>query len=74
MSKKEKKLSTHFNPSPFRVTSKKGTKISACRNGKHITRNTSHFKLINPETKEMTDDKEQDDESTDGEEGTSGEN
>ena len=72
--RKENKLSTHFNPSPFRVTSKKGTKITARRNGKHITRNTSHFKLIDPESKEMTDDEEQDDESTDGEQGTSGEN
>ena len=65
--RKENKLSTHFNPSPFCVTSKKGAKIIVCQNGKHITRNTSHFKLINPESKEMTDDEEQDDESTDGE-------
>ena len=35
--------------------------------------NTSHFKLIEPASKEMADHEEQeDDESTDGEQGTSG--
>ena len=70
--RKENKLSTHFDPSAFRVTSKRGAKITARQNGKYITRNTSHFELIAPVSKEMTDDEEQeDDKSTDGEQGTS---
>ena len=44
--RKQNKLSTPFDPSPFRVVRKKGTMITACRNGKYITRNTSHFKAI----------------------------
>ena len=47
--------------------------ISACQNGKYITRNTTHFKLIDPAIKEMRyeEEQEEDDESTDGEQGTS---
>ena len=73
--RKQNKLSMRFDPSPFRVTSKRGTMITARRNGKYITRNTSHFKLIDSEIKEMTDEEEQEDdddcESTNGERGTS---
>ena len=48
--------------------------VTACQNDKYITRNTSHFKLVDPAIKEMTDEEEQeddDDESTDGEQDTS---
>ena len=46
--------------------------ITARRNGKYITCNTSHFKLIDPAIREVTDEEpEDDDESTDGEQGTS---
>ena len=69
--RKQNKLSMRFDPSPFRVTSKRGTMITARRNGKYITCNTSHFKLIDSEIKEMTDEEEQEDdddcESTNGE-------
>ena len=43
--KKQNKLSTPFDPRPFCVIRKKGTMVPACRSGKYITRNTSHFKL-----------------------------
>ena len=59
--RKENKLSTCFDPSPFLVTSKRGTKINARQNRKYITHNTSHFKFIDPAIKEMTDDEEQED-------------
>ena len=45
---KYNKLSTLFDPSPFCVVRTKGTMIAACRNGKYITRNTSHFKVVDP--------------------------
>ena len=51
--RKQNKLSTPFDPRPFRVIRKKGTMVTACRSGKYITRNTSHFKLSSsmfPET------------------------
>ena len=46
--------------------------ISACQNGKYITRNTTHFKLIDPAIKQMKyeEEQEEDDESTNGEHGT----
>ena len=46
--------------------------ITARQNSKYITRNRSHFKLIDPVIKEMTDKEEQeeDDESNDAEQGT----
>ena len=43
--KKQNKLSTPLDPRPFRVVRKKGTMVTACWNGKYITRNISHFKL-----------------------------
>ena len=51
--RKQSKLSTPFDPRPFRVIRKKGTMVTACRSGKYITRNASHFKLSSsmfPET------------------------
>ena len=67
--RKQSKLSTHFDPSPFCVTSKRVTMITAYQNGKYKTHNTSHFKLTETAIKEMTDEEEQedDDESTGGE-------
>ena len=59
--RKQNKLSTRFNPSPFRVTSKRGTMITAQQNGNHITRNTAHFKLVNSSLQESTDDEEEED-------------
>ncbi len=44
--RKQNKLSTRFDPNPFQVVKKKGTMITTCRNGKYITRNISHFKVI----------------------------
>ena len=34
--RKQNKLSMHFDPSPFRVTSKRGTMITARQNGKYV--------------------------------------
>ena len=42
------KLTTAFYPSPFHVTSKKGTMIIACQNAKCVTYNTSQ--LLNIKT------------------------
>ena len=46
--RKQNKLTTRFNPSPFCVTSKRVTMITAQQNGKYVTCNTSHFKLVDP--------------------------
>ena len=35
--KKQNKFSTPYDPRPFRVIRKKGTMITACRNGKYLT-------------------------------------
>ena len=45
--RKQNKLSTPYDPRAFRVIRKRGTMITACRNGKYITRNASHFKKVN---------------------------
>ena len=44
--KKQNKFSTKFDPSPFKVTRKKGTMATALRNGKYVTRNASLFKIV----------------------------
>ena len=44
--RKENKWSTKFDPSPFRVVRRKGTMVTALRNGKYVSRNTSLFKKI----------------------------
>ena len=59
--RKQNKLSTPFDPSPFRVVRKKGTMITACRNGKYITRNASHFKLVDPMFRDTADAEEDED-------------
>ena len=57
------KLSTRFDPLPFRVVPTNGTMITARRNGKYITRNVSHFKVVNPvfQGEESNDEEEEDD-------------
>ena len=57
--RKYNKLSTRFDPVPFQVVRLNGTKVTACRNGKYITRNVSHFKVIDAEIQD--DDEEEDD-------------
>ena len=44
--KKDSKLSTKFNPKPYKVTSRKGARVTVCRNGHYVTRNASHFKKL----------------------------
>lgn len=66
--KKHNKFSTNFDPNPFKVTRKKGTMITAIRNGKYVTQNTSLFKKVNlkfSEWKEEESDNDEDDSSTD---------
>ena len=47
--KKNNKLSTPFDPKPYVITKVKGSMIITKRisDGKNITRNSSHFKLLN---------------------------
>jgi len=52
--RKQNKFSTPYNPSPFRVVRKKGFMITAQLNGKYITRNAYHFKVLHPELQEIT--------------------
>ena len=56
-----------FDPSPFKVTRKKGTMVTALRNGKYVTRNASLFKRVNlrfSEREEEESDEDEDDSST----------
>ena len=64
--RKHNKLSTRFDPFPFRVVHTNGTMITACRNGKYITRNVSHFKVVDPvfQGEESNDEEEEDDDIT----------
>ena len=61
--RKHNKLSTRFDPLPFRVVRTNGTMITARRSGKYITRNVSHFKVVNPvfQGEESNDEEEEDD-------------
>ncbi|XP_012940972.1 uncharacterized protein K02A2.6-like [Aplysia californica] len=43
------KLSSFYDHDPYQVTSKKGPMVTASRNGKNMTRNTSFFKRV-PDT------------------------
>ena len=49
--RKNNKFSTRFDPRPFEVVRKKGTMVTACRDGKYITRNISQFKVIDSSLK-----------------------
>lgn len=44
--KKQNKLSTKYDPKPFKVVKKKGSMVTLFRNGKYLTRNISHFNVI----------------------------
>ena len=44
--RKDSKFTSKFDPRPFKVVRKKGTMVTANRNGKFITRNTSMFKKV----------------------------
>ena len=44
--RKKNKLTMKFDPSPYQVTKRKGSRVTASRNGTHITRNVSFFKKI----------------------------
>ena len=41
--RKQDKWSTKFDPSPFYVVRRKGTMITAIRNGKYVSCNISYF-------------------------------
>ena len=59
--RKQNKFCTRSDPVPFKVVRKRGTMITASRNGKYITRNASHFKVIDPSLdndQQATDDEE----------------
>ena len=45
--KKQTKLSSKFDPVPFRITRIKGTMITVTRNGRYVTRNVSFMKKVN---------------------------
>ena len=55
------KFSIRFDPIPFQVVHLNGTMVTARRNGKYITRNVSHFKVINTERQGDDDEEEEDD-------------
>ena len=57
--RKQNKLTTPYDPSPFRVVRKKGTMITAQRNGKYITRNASHFKALHPQAQTIIEEGEE---------------
>lgn len=59
--KKHLKFSRKFDPSPFKVTHKKGTMITALRSGKYVTHNTSLFKRINGRPFQWEDDSDDND-------------
>ena len=44
---KQDKLSSYFDPVPYKITQKKGTMVTAKRGDRTITRNTSFFKKVN---------------------------
>ena len=43
---KQNKLSTPFNPEPYKITARNGTMITAKKDGHTITRNSSFFKQV----------------------------
>ncbi len=44
--RKENKLTPKYNPQPYKVTARKGARVTVCRNGHYITRNVVYFKKI----------------------------
>ena len=41
---KENKLLTRYNPKPYKVVKRRGSRITVLRNGHYVTRNISFFK------------------------------
>lgn len=66
--KKKNKLSTKFDPSPYKVVEVKGTMVTAVRNEKYITRNISQFKSIRPSVRAPAGDDSDDSDLSDIEE------
>ena len=58
---KHNKFTTRFDPRPFEVVRKKGTMITAHRDGKYITRNISQFKVIDSSLEELNQEQAEDD-------------
>ena len=63
---KENKLTTPFNPKPYKVLSRKGSMITAQRGSHKITRNSSHFKpiIVELENEEETGESENEESSS----------
>ena len=59
--RKESKFTSKFDQHPFKVVRQKGTMITANRNGKFITRNTSMFKKVHLESHHFEEDNDNDD-------------
>ena len=59
--RKQNKFSMKFDPSPYWVTHKKGTMLTATRNGRSVTRNTSLFKKVNQDVDHMGAEESDDD-------------
>ena len=64
---KQNKLTSRFDPKPYRLTNIKGTMLSAQRPGHTITHNTQHFKFLSRQRPKnfgqgVDDDSENDDE------------
>ena len=58
---KSNKMSTKFDPVSFKVTLRRGNRITAVRNGKYITRNVACFKkLVHPRNLESSEVNEMD--------------
>ena len=57
--RKHNKLSARFDPIPLQVVHLNEAMVTAPHNGKYITRNVSHFKVIN--TERQGDDEEEED-------------
>ncbi len=58
--KKQNKLTPPYDPKPLQITKKKGSMITAERDGWRVTRNSSHFKqtLVGPAVNDDMDDDE----------------
>ena len=56
-----KKSGTPYDPEPYIVTQRKGTMITAKREGKEITRNSSFFKKLDPDALANTEEPDDND-------------
>ena len=64
--RKKSKFTSKFDQHPFKVVRKKGTMITANRNGKFITRNVSMFKKVHLEPRHFEQTSDDDDDDIDG--------